>query len=1146
MYHPLDDYFTVPRAPKACDMITPVKTLPKTGHYWATGVTRSGRKLSNRDVLVMNSTAQNPEENSPNIPCELSSINAAEVALSDKDDLMLKKLTETPAKIFARMKAKVQRESGVGHGVASDHEMCKSIPSISKAQNLQMDNTNQETYVLALSPPQSPRGASQDKKMVPDRQDARSLSESYVLLEKMPQDVFTELQPKRKPMPEMNLYNRHQQPTVLLERVIPDEMLAQLQQKPIHFASGSKDVRNRGGCALFGERSIVTDSTVQDNEEGFQMDVSNSPESHVLGQAESESGYTELVPGPIHPPHNLLYDPLLQLSPRVLIPQKKEPVYQSEQQGRQMDVVPYEGIDVEGIHLRDWVLKLLNKDLVVDGIRTDTKVPWHSSFITERIASNLLKTSSGRTYVLIGKMAKHPNSPFPSGFLKKFLFGFPKMWREYLNQFLNDHAGPQKTMKDKNSVSHSKAKNQQTTEKSTPKQSKLQNSKTSPITPTDSALLCSAKVSRSGRIIKPPLPYWKGGRIVMDSDMNVTIHEDYSTSVLSTPKKPVTPATSQTMNENKTLERGKHNACSSEDEMSVPVRKIKPHSKSQRNFTSQNNPLPADTTTQLKHAHARKGSQIVALSSNSGHTAEPKATEHSRPQRISLRKKESSSREETSAYSGTKMHEKYTNNEANALFGLRAQCSPGEEMSSDEQGQKAKRNGRTSQKQNQGKLHSNPHAGLDNSSLRRSSRIGSRVQYSTDSNSSFASPDPPKRSRGRGSTDRKQLTKSQKAEALTSALHNSTSHEEENEQDVVRRLRRPKKVLQRYSDFVEFASDCDDDEEQAQQKGQKAKFMSKRTRQRKVSLDKQEPKTKVHLASFEDMRSKQSEDDESVQHNITINRRSKKSEVAKATSKSKKPQTELFNTDEQDALDGKWMEEELQKLHEAVNSLPKHQSGFWVNVAYIVGTRSAEECQEQYNAHQKSSRRSRKRAQKKPAATEEPGKGIVEITAKTGTLKRRQQMRYFLEHMPKDDHDDVFASSPMQNKQIKLPMFSANGDEEDFSQLQDPQTPSSSTALAVKTPQCLHISPGMLGSINKNNMDKYIFHLQKNQKGRKQGKKAAQKAKLTPTPAVRKTLKRCVAEDEDFVVWNMLSDKDIPSSRADDSDEEDDYFMEYC
>lgn len=60
-------------------------------------------------------------------------------------------------------------------------------------------------------------------------------------------------------------------------------------------------------------------------------------------------------------------------------------------------------------------------------------------------------------------------------------------------------------------------------------------------------------------------------------------------------------------------------------------------------------------------------------------------------------------------------------------------------------------------------------------------------------------------------------------------------------------------------------------------------------------------------------------------------------------------------------------------LGRAVNSLPKHQSGYWENVAYIVGTRSAEECQEQYNAHQKPNRRPRKRAQKKPAPTEEQG-----------------------------------------------------------------------------------------------------------------------------------------------------------------------------
>lgn len=60
-------------------------------------------------------------------------------------------------------------------------------------------------------------------------------------------------------------------------------------------------------------------------------------------------------------------------------------------------------------------------------------------------------------------------------------------------------------------------------------------------------------------------------------------------------------------------------------------------------------------------------------------------------------------------------------------------------------------------------------------------------------------------------------------------------------------------------------------------------------------------------------------------------------------------------------------------LERAVNSLPKHKSGYWANVAYVVGTRSAEECQEQYNAHQKTNKRPSKKASKKPAATEEPG-----------------------------------------------------------------------------------------------------------------------------------------------------------------------------
>lgn len=46
--------------------------------------------------------------------------------------------------------------------------------------------------------------------------------ESYVLLEKIPQEVFTELQLKRKQMPEMNLYNRHQGMIIMF--FVPQQM----------------------------------------------------------------------------------------------------------------------------------------------------------------------------------------------------------------------------------------------------------------------------------------------------------------------------------------------------------------------------------------------------------------------------------------------------------------------------------------------------------------------------------------------------------------------------------------------------------------------------------------------------------------------------------------------------------------------------------------------------------------------------------------------------------------------------------------------------------------------------------------------------------------------------------------------------------
>ncbi|XP_068946292.1 mis18-binding protein 1-like [Petaurus breviceps papuanus] len=46
----------------------------------------------------------------------------------------------------------------------------------------------------------------------------------------------------------------------------------------------------------------------------------------------------------------------------------------------------------------------------------------------------------------------------------------------------------------------------------------------------------------------------------------------------------------------------------------------------------------------------------------------------------------------------------------------------------------------------------------------------------------------------------------------------------------------------------------------------------------------------------------------------------------------------------------------------------------------------------------------------------------------------------------------------------------------------DPTTPSSVIYPLAKTPQCQHVSPGMLEAVNRKDCDKYVFQMQKENK----------------------------------------------------------------
>ncbi|NXW89952.1 M18BP protein, partial [Alopecoenas beccarii] len=91
--------------------------------------------------------------------------------------------------------------------------------------------------------------------------------------------------------------------------------------------------------------------------------------------------------------------------------------------------------------LTSWRIKVVdgNTAICVEGKRKDMKnMSWHSNAVIERINYNQVKTSSGTIYLLQGRMdsAVMRKEGFPYRFTKKFLFGFSKKWKEYVEELL--------------------------------------------------------------------------------------------------------------------------------------------------------------------------------------------------------------------------------------------------------------------------------------------------------------------------------------------------------------------------------------------------------------------------------------------------------------------------------------------------------------------------------------------------------------------------------------------------------------------------------------------------------------------------------------------------------------------------------------
>ncbi|XP_009977216.1 PREDICTED: mis18-binding protein 1, partial [Tauraco erythrolophus] len=743
-------------------------------------------------------------------------------------------------------------------------------------------------------------------------------------------------------------------------------------------------------------------------------------------------------------------------SPKVHIPRKQKPKEGSKVPLDKLhtDQVTGKADKEKNICLTGWRIKVVdgNTAICVEGKRKDMKdLSWHSNAIVERIAHNQVRTSSGSVYVLQGNIdsASMRKEGFPYRFVKRFTYGFSKKWKEYVEEFLEarrrkerkQNAGENKgeerasvvgrdVLKDaEGSAKHvKKPETRNTTYEVLPK-----NDENAYTTPKHNSLLndSSRVYTRSGRLVKPPLSFWCGQREFVDQNLNVTIEEggiDYLSMMFGSEK-------SQKKTSSVSKKSKRQEVTKTTEETPKSQSKGKNHEKE------------VSSEREAESAGSREARRFVSEDDGSDHAVDSTKTTTRLSVRLTpLNAEARNKHKHNSRIPGTTKEKRETEHGESTTYQqayryslrpakqLQDKHLPKESSGKDEEEEssediplfiKRKNKPLLKQQTQNSKFPSNCKSSQDDAN--KMSCEQRTVQNFTASHNVPLSVS--------GSTDGSGLL-----EGKTPSSESSMSRLPDQAMRTRSRINRPRYVL-------ESDTEQETNEEEFPVKEKNSEVSDKKT-------------------------------------NCKVSNTAKSS-----AAKSREPQRqtvqkslELFPRTTDD-----WSEKELQKLYRAIASFPKHKSGFWLEVAMAVGSRSAEECHQKYLEEQQA--KGSKTHGKKSTASGKPERKErtepVPVTAKVGTLKRKQQMRDFLEHLPKDDHDDIFSATPFQNRRVKLPTFrgSQDDDEDDFALTDNPITPSSAVFPLVKTPQCEHISPGMLVPINRNDYDRHVFRMQKNTQG---------------------------------------------------------------
>ncbi|XP_066486419.1 mis18-binding protein 1 [Tiliqua scincoides] len=745
-------------------------------------------------------------------------------------------------------------------------------------------------------------------------------------------------------------------------------------------------------------------------------------------------------------------------TPKVHIPRKQNPTGTNSKVPLKISrAATGNNEEQQQICLSGWRIKVINNNtgVCVEGIRRDMKdICWHSNAIVERMAHNQVRTVTGKVYVLEGQIdaSAMKKEGISAMFIKRFGNGIPKNWKKHVDELLRSlrrrEEGASHSSKDSKGTKASvETDGLAEFPKDVGRKSRAENvtyevlALPSPEQQGSQPGTCclqnnsGASFTRSGRRVKPRMQYWCGERMLVDQALDVTITKggtNYLTPSVSS-SRPQGRLNASSLKQNKT----------GEERLSTPLkgttskrtesirREIEPgDGRKPRRFVSD----PEESENELVIDDICRKQAVVTLTplnrkklceKNSKYKSQlgQKQAEQSIPkQRRKINGHRSSFPDREPAYFKYSLRSLKQVGQSKGIV----ESFPGTDEELSEDVPHIKRKTQSSFKRGATKRKQND-VGKQSSEPRGMGNPSAPTPCSTQARGAYSG-------------------QNGKLEELTagnsSSLRLATGcpgHARWNRHGPLRGNQK----LQKCIDDSDLESETSTEES---------------------------PATGIRLKAVP----QRAEDGVSS---------SARSLAGKSSGKSR-GWTALDSCQD---ISADWTDQELQKLHRAVASLPKHKSGFWVDVATAVETRSPEECQQRCLAEQEGRKpRALKRTTKSGKKDEREGetKQPVAIVAKVGTLKRKQQMRDFLEQMPKDNHDDIFTATPLQNRNTKLPQFKP--DEEDIFQLKEsrPITPSSAVFPWMKTPQCEHVSPGMLESMDRKDYDKQVYQMQKNMKGK--------------------------------------------------------------